>query len=450
MIDCKSCGMDYDKNEYGFCPYCGHVPEDSIERSEEAAQEEVHTEEMHKSSESEIDEKSKPGPGKLKYAIIGFAVIVVIAVALSAIFALNDSTVTVPDKYPTIQEAIEAAEDGDEIVVDVGVYRENIDFLGKNIILRSIDPDDPEIVDQTIIDGGGSGTVVSFRSGEGEDAVLSGFTVTRGNGILISGGSSPLIEKCVIEDNNAEFGAGIAIFDSSPTIKDNTIIGNSGFLGGGMFIEESSPRVEGNLIVRNRAEMGSGMVIISNSSPMIIDNQIVENIAERLGGGVVIAVDSKPIITGNEIAGNSAERNGGGMLIEESEPIVEENTFVRNRAANGAGLFIVNSFNSALMIVGNTISDNLASIAGGGLYMEGSSPTLEDNRFVDNISEHLGGGAAVYNSSPVFRRNLFEGNDAQGPEGGGAIWASADSILDISDPDDNNYLQNTPDDLVLE
>ncbi len=445
MIDCKSCGMNYDKKEYGFCPYCGHVPEDSVEGSEEAAREEE-----HRAPELEKDEESKTGPGKLKYAIIGVAAIAVIVVAVTAIFALNESPATVPDKYPTIQEAIDAAGDGDEIVVDVGVYRENIDFRGKNIVVRSIDPDDPEIVDQTIIDGGGSGTVVSFRSGEGEDAVLSGFTVTRGNGILISGGSSPLIEKCVVEDNNAEFGAGIAIFDSSPTIKDNTIIGNSGFLGGGMFIEESSPHIEGNLIVRNRAEMGSGIVVISNSAPMIVDNSIIENVAERLGGGIVIAVHSKPIIKGNEIAGNSAERNGGGMLIEESEPVVEENTFANNRAANGAGLFIVNSFNTALMIVGNTISDNLALIAGGGLYMEGSSPTLEDNRFADNISEHLGGGAAVYNSSPVFKRNTFEGNDAQGPEGGGAIWVSADSILDISDPDDNNYLQNTPDDLVLE
>ncbi len=445
MIDCKSCGMDYDAKEYGVCPYCGQAHEDSADGSEDAAYE---TE--NQGSEEEKAEKTRPKSGNLKYAIIGLAAVIVIVVAVSAIFALDDSAVTVPDKYTTIQEAIDAAEDGDEIVVDLGVYRENIDFNGKNITLRSIDPDDTDIVDQTIIDGGGSGSVVSFRSGEGEGAVLSGFTVTRGNGILISGGSSPLIEKCVIEDNTAEFGAGIAIFDSSPTILKNSIIGNSGFLGGGLFIEKSSPHVEGNVILRNSAEMGSGIVIISNSAPTIIDNRIVQNVAERLGGGIVVAVDSDPTIKENDIISNSAQRNGGGMLIEESEPLVEGNTFSGNSAANGAGLFIVNSFNAALIIVGNTISDNVASIAGGGLYMEGSSPILEDNRFVDNISEHLGGGAAVYNSSPVFRLNTFEGNDARGPEGGGAIWVSADSIMDISDPDDNNYLQNTPDDLVME
>ena len=455
MIDCKSCGMNYDANEYGFCPYCGYAREDGADGSEEAV-EKVETQAAEskaaesQAAEQEEDEKSKPGASKLKFVIIGLLAVVIIAATVSAIFTFNDSGVTVPHKYSTIQEAIDAAEDGDEIVVGLGVYRENIDFNGKNITLRSIDPDDPDVVDQTIIDAGGSGSVVSFRSGESEGAILSGFTVTRGNGILVSGGSSPVIEKCVVEDNTAEFGAGIAVFDSSPTILNNTIIGNSGFLGGGLFIEESSPHVEGNIIARNRAEMGSGIVVISNSSPMIIDNRIVENIAERLGGGIVVAVDSKPTIKGNEVIGNAAERNGGGILIEESEPVVEGNTFEGNRAANGAGLFIVNAFNTNLVIVGNTISNNLASIAGGGLYMEGSSPTLEDNSFTGNVSEYLGGGAAIYNSSPVFRLNTFEGNDAQGPEGGGAIWVSADSTLDLNDPDDNNYLQNTPDDLVME
>ncbi len=54
--------------------------------------------------------------------------------------------------------------------------------MGKNITLRSTDPDDPEVVKNIIIDGGGSGSVVTFRSGEGEGAVLAGFTITGGSG----------------------------------------------------------------------------------------------------------------------------------------------------------------------------------------------------------------------------------------------------------------------------
>ncbi len=456
MRKCKSCGMNYEEQEYGICPYCGEASEDITEGAKQET-EEPSTEDKEKADQRDKKTKMPSIVGKigmldqkLKLAVVGIAVVLIIGVAISAIFALSDTGVTVPDKYSTIQEAIDAAEDGDEIIVDVGVYKESIDFKGKDIVLRSTDPDDSSIVDQTIIDGGGGGTVVSFRSGESEEAVLNGFTVTRGSGIVISGGSTPLIKNNVIEDNEAEYGAGLAIFDSSPKIINNLILGNSGFLGGGIFVEESSPLIEGNDITRNQAEMGSGVVIISNSAPELLNNTISDNTAERLGGGVVVAVDSTPAIKDNLITDNVAERNGGGILIEESEPIIEENTITGNRAANGGGLFVVNSMTTALLIAYNDISNNLAGIAGGGLYMEGSSPTVEDNTFTGNKSEHLGGASAIYNSEPVLVKNVFEGNEAGEAEGGGALWVSNDSVLELNEPDDNTYSDNIPNDIFEE
>jgi len=246
MADCKKCGMSYNRDEYEVCPYCGEEPgKDSVISGESFAGEK-HLNDTGRGVLNEkkiirdgVDNSQKSAGNKLKFIITGVVILAIIAAVIYAIFAFSDSGITVPDKYATIQEAIDAAEDGDIIVVQAGVYRESIDFRGKNITLQSVDPDDKTVVEETIIDGGGSGTVVSFRSGENEGAVLSGLTITRGSGVLISGGSSPVIEKCIIEDNNAEFGAGIAVFDSSPTIRDNTITGNAGFLGGGLYIEES-------------------------------------------------------------------------------------------------------------------------------------------------------------------------------------------------------------------
>lgn len=446
MKVCKSCDMKYDQSEYEFCPYCGQVDEaDSVATVEETPPMEVLKKEI-----TTPEKKAKPGLKRLFLILIAVVAVAAIAYVVSTFISAGDPGVTVPDRYPTIQEAIDAASDGDEIVVQVGVYRENIDFKGKNITLRSTDPDNPAIVSETIIDGGGSGIVVSFRSGEGEGAVLSGLTITRGSGIVISGFSSPVIEKCIIEDNSAELGAGLYIVDSNAVIRNNMIIGNSGSLGGGIFIEEASPIIEGNTINGNRSNMGSGIAIIRNSQPTIINNLITDNYAANLGGGILVAVESKPLIQGNVITGNQAEQRGGGLYVDESEPVIEGNTISWNQAANGGGIFIVNSAATAFLVNANDFEGNFAFNTGGGILMRNSLLLVENNSFTGNESNVSGGAMAVYSSSPVVRRNTFDSNETSEAGRGGAIWYSADSVLDIGDPDNNTYLANSPDDLFSE
>ncbi len=60
--------------------------------------------------------------------------------------------------FGNIQAAVDAASDGDEIIVMPGVYTSThkgyvINTLGKEITLRSSNPADPEVVSNTIIDG---------------------------------------------------------------------------------------------------------------------------------------------------------------------------------------------------------------------------------------------------------------------------------------------------------
>lgn len=90
-------------------------------------------------------------------------------------------------KYPfqTIQHAIDSAMDGDIIIVMEGRYtgqgNTNINFHGKAITVRSLNPDDNECVRATIIDAKGQGVIVRFVNDEGPDSVFSGFTLIAGD-----------------------------------------------------------------------------------------------------------------------------------------------------------------------------------------------------------------------------------------------------------------------------
>ena len=69
----------------------------------------------------------------------------------------------------SIQVALDDARDGDVILVCPGTYLENLDFAGTDATLVS--SDGPSV---TIVDGGGLGPVVLFRSSESSAAVIQG------------------------------------------------------------------------------------------------------------------------------------------------------------------------------------------------------------------------------------------------------------------------------------
>ena len=219
----------------------------------------------------------------------------------------------VPGDFTTIQEAIDAAMDGDEVEVHPGTYNENINFLGKAI--RVYSTDGPDV---TIIDAQQSGSVVICASSEGADTVLDGFTITGADtpvgGGMYNDGSSPTVTNCTFSGNRGggywSPGAGMYNLNSSPTVTNCTFSGNSSGghhgsgPGGGMRNDSSSPTVTNCTFSGNS---GGGMYNYNeNSNPTVTNSILWGNTPGEIAdvGGAVTTVTYSDVQGGFPGTGN--------------------------------------------------------------------------------------------------------------------------------------------------
>jgi len=176
--------------------------------------------------------------------------------------------------FDSIQEAIEVAAEGTTIIVQPGTYRENIDLLGKNVHLTAMDPNDPTSAPYPVIEGTGTGPVVTFSNGEGPDCLLTGFVITKGKGktagAILCDGTSPTIRHCLIVGNRATDPAGAAIYcqDSQAVLTNCTIADNyAGPEGAALVLIDSDVTVLGSILWNDR--MTNEILAIGTSDPNI-------------------------------------------------------------------------------------------------------------------------------------------------------------------------------------
>jgi len=296
----------------------------------------------------------------------------------------------VPADQPTIQAGIDAAVDGDTVLVADGTYtglgNKNLDFTGKAITVASENG-----AENCIIDCEGDGRGFYFHSGEGENSVVEGLTIYNGF---------------------ADDGGGMYNYHSSPT--DCTCSSNSTNWwcgGGGMGNDYSSPAVTNCTFTNNRADFwgyGGGMYN-DHSSPTVSDCEFSSNLADG-GGGMLNSSFSSPTVTNCTFSGNSAHYGGGGMGNLSSSPTVTNCTFSQNSAYNGGGG--MGNDSSSPTVTNCTFSLNSANDGdGGGMGNDSSSPTVTNCTFSQNSAED-GGGMGNGASSPTVTNCILWGDSA--------------------------------------
>jgi len=225
-------------------------------------------------------------------------------------FAAHAADIHVPADQPTLQAGINAANNGDVVLVADGTYtgtgNKNLDFQGKAITVRS-ESNDPT---RCIIDCQGSENGFSFISGETAASLLSGLTIRN---------AAP---TTTVPRN---FGHGIACLRSSPTVTNCILAGNSASAGGGMFLQDGSPTVSNCVFIGNNADIhGGGIYTINsdttriNGSPTILHCTFTQNIvsgASSVGGARIYNENCSPTVTGCVFTENSSlVQNAGGMV----------------------------------------------------------------------------------------------------------------------------------------
>ena len=103
------------------------------------------------------------------------------------------TTINIPSDYATIQGGIDNSEDGDTVLVQPGLYYENINYNQKNIVLGSLfmTMGDTSYISSTIVDGGDSGSVVTISDSTPYNRIeLNGLKIRNGNKDNGAGGIS--------------------------------------------------------------------------------------------------------------------------------------------------------------------------------------------------------------------------------------------------------------------
>ena len=340
-------------------------------------------------------------------------------------WTVDDDPFTFAD-FDNIQDAVDYANDGDEIIVYPGTYTnsgsdEVVNMEGKNIWLRSYSSND-----DTFINGESTRRGILCENFETSKTVIEGFTIKncsadKGAGFWIEG--SPNIVDCVIEFNVATSdGGNVFVLSGNPTFENCEFNGGEAAYGAGVFCQDGSPE--------------------------FIFCSFEQNHATERGGGIR-GYQISGHFTNCNFNGNTASRGGAGHFQKNLNGVSStfDNCSFQNNTASSLGGGIVNNSNADSIFQSCSFVDNKSTGLsggqgnGGGLFNDSSNPHLLSCIFDDNTANSKGGGIYNWNSEPQVQDCQFRGNLAA--NGGGILSLNGTGPYIQT----SNFCENTPDNI---
>ena len=315
--------------------------------------------------------------------------------------------------YSDPQDAVDAADKGDEIWVAEGIYTgvegrrlggEDSEIVTQTLIIsdavtlrggytNDFDTHPDPGIHPTILDAEGLGRVVYLKNAG--TAVIHGLHITggdalmgggyRGGGVYISG-ASPMLLHSLVYDNRANEGGGIYLTGTSAKFSHNEIFSNTANVGGGFSLRSSEALLEYNDIYGNEAHSAAGLML-AFSSPTLTGNKIMYNIASQsVGGGLYMIYGSNAILTNNIIADNPSQY-GGQVSICNSLPKFLHNT-IANSGPGGTGVDLCSGTFGGVAFTNTILSGHAIAIS----VQEEGLANMDGVLWFDNDTNTGGGG----------------------------------------------------------
>jgi hypothetical protein len=333
----------------------------------------------------------------------------------------------VPQEVPTIQEAVNAAQDGDVVRVAPGVYAESILWQGKQLAL---------------VGAGAWATVVDPSAGPG------------GRCLTMEQVPSPSrVQGITCRNGSAETegpGGGVSVDEASVTVEGCAFLGNEALidhLGGGLYLSRSSHAdVSYSVFAGNSADLGGGMAAYDDSSAVVRGALFEDNMGglyvgdlasvdvaqtaflhNHTRGGLYAPFFGIVRVSDSVFEGNASEGFGGGMYGRLGSAEVIRCVFRDNAASRGGGLAL--SENESSVTDSWFLGNEAVAGDGGGLRISIGGTLIERCHFIDNEAATNGGGVSVQSDSHTdVKSAVFRGNRA-GTDGGGM---SVRSVFGVS------------------
>lgn len=368
--------------------------------------------------------------------------------------------------YETLQAAIDAAENGDTVVLAKDVT-ENIN-INKSITLDLKGNTLTGLGDDSVVTITGSDTEVTITSSaEGKGVITGGNNPSNGGGFSIQDATVSLHNLSITEnkaigdgggvtggggiyakdanltldnvhvykntadldEHDATDGGGILSLGGTLTIKNNSAIEDNTAIdcGGGICASNTLIEIEASVIQGNRSFIGGGLHVSGKTSCTITQNASIQNnraeymtSAQKddpakapIGGGIYCGDGLDLTIQDSTVALNSGGEQGGAIVAYSiGELILDHAEITNNNATVGGGIFALCTAAANTHIIlrnDSSINKNSATSFGGAIYgapvLKGIplSITVESSSIYDNEAAN-GAGIAIYNQ--------FDKNDA--------------------------------------